>query len=103
MCGRRLLTPFELAGMLLALRRFVLCPDPAAVGGIVGAAEERRRIGAAGRPAPADGSQGGESSWTDTSKTAEIARHELIVGAIVPLVALLSHGGNPSIILPIQR
>ena len=89
--------------MLLVFRRFVLCPEPAAVGGIVGAVEERRRIGAAGRPAPADGSQGGESSWTDTSKTAEIARHELIVGAIVPLVALLSHGGNPSIILPIQR
>ena len=89
--------------MLLALRRFVLCLDPAAVSGIVGAAEEWRRIGAAGRPAPADGSQGGESSWTDTSKTTEIARHELIVGAIVPLVALLSHGGNPSIILPIQQ
>ena len=89
--------------MLLALRNFVLCPDPAAVGGIVGTAEERRRIGADGHPAPADGSEGGESSWTDTSKTAETARHELIVGALVPLVALLSHGGNPSIILPIQQ
>ena len=65
--------------MLLALRNFVLCPDPAAVGGIVGNAEERRHIGADGRPASADGSEGGESSWTDSSKTAETARHELIV------------------------
>ena len=42
-----------------------------------------------------------EKAHRRTSKTAQIARHELIVGAIVPLVALLSHGGNPSIILPI--
>ena len=62
---------FDLVGVLLALRRFVLCTDPAAVSGIVGAAEERRHIGAAGRPASADGSQGGEISWTDTSQTAK--------------------------------
>ena len=89
--------------MLLAFRRFVLCPDPAAGGGIVGAAEERRRIGAAGRPAPADRARGGESPWTENTDASAIAMHGLIVGATVPLVVLLPHGGNPSIILPIQQ
>ena len=43
------------------------------------------------------------ASWMDTTKASETTRHVLTVGTIVPLIALLTHGGNPSIILPIQR